>query len=89
MRQSLNLVRHTSIALLVISSLIPSAVAQFVQQGSKLVGTGAIGNAAQGRTVALSADGNTAMVSGPSDNNNVGAAWVKVDPIVKTIFRPQ
>src|ERR1035437_5796284 len=76
MRQTLNLVRHTSIALLVISSLIPSAVAQFVQQGSKLVGTSAIGNAAQGRSVSLSADGNTALVGGVTDNNQAGAVWV-------------
>src|SRR5688500_17178103 len=33
---------------------------QFVQQGPKLVGTGAVGKAEQGRPVALSADGNTA-----------------------------
>jgi len=34
------------------------------QQGSKLVGTGAVGPAGQGRSVALSADGNTAIVGG-------------------------
>ncbi len=46
------------------------------QQGSKLVGTGATGNASQGFSVSLSADGNTAIVGGPGDNGNVGAAWV-------------
>jgi hypothetical protein len=50
------------------------------QQGSKLVGTGAIGTASQGSSVALSADGNTALVGGPLDNANTGfgngAAWV-------------
>jgi FG-GAP-like repeat/FG-GAP repeat len=46
------------------------------QQGSKLVGTGAVGNASQGWSVALSADGNTAIVGGRTDNNNAGAAWV-------------
>jgi hypothetical protein len=46
------------------------------QQGSKLVGTGAVGPAAQGQSVALSADGNTAIVGGSGDNSNVGAAWV-------------
>jgi hypothetical protein len=46
------------------------------QQGGKLVGTGAIGPAQQGFSVALSADGDTAMVGGPLDNNGVGAAWV-------------
>jgi hypothetical protein len=46
------------------------------QQGSKLVGTGAVGNASQGISVALSGDGNTAIVGGYSDNSGVGAAWV-------------
>ena len=38
----------------------------WTQQGSKLVGAGAVGNAAQGVSVALSADGNTAIVGGKS-----------------------
>jgi hypothetical protein len=46
------------------------------QQGPKLVGTGAVGGAGQGASVALSPDGNTAIVGGPYDNANVGAAWV-------------
>jgi hypothetical protein len=46
------------------------------QQGSKLVGTGAIEGAYQGWSVALSADGNTAIVGGRSDNSYAGAAWV-------------
>ncbi|WP_438967133.1 InlB B-repeat-containing protein [Flavobacterium sp.] len=46
------------------------------QQGNKLVGTGASGSAQQGYSVALSADGNTAMVGGYSDASNIGAAWV-------------
>jgi hypothetical protein len=48
----------------------------WTQQGPKLVGTGAIGNAGQGSSVALSADGNTAMVGGVFDNGSAGAAWV-------------
>lgn len=48
----------------------------WTQQGNKLVGTGAVGNAKQGNSVALSADGNTAIVGGPSDNNRLGAAWL-------------
>jgi hypothetical protein len=48
----------------------------WTQQGNKLVGTGAIGNAFQGYSVAVSGDGNTAIVGGPADNVNVGAAWV-------------
>ena len=45
-------------------------------QGDKLVGTGAIGAAQQGYAVAISADGNTAIVGGPGDNASAGAAWV-------------
>jgi len=48
----------------------------WAQQGAKLVGTGAIGTANQGYSVSLSADGNTAIVSGFEDNSNMGAAWV-------------
>ncbi|MBY0243906.1 MAG: putative Ig domain-containing protein [Sphingobacteriaceae bacterium] len=50
----------------------------WAQQGSKLVGLGAVGNAKQGHSVALSADGNTAMVSGYVDDTNKGAVWVYV-----------
>ena len=45
-------------------------------QQAKLVGIGATGNATQGRSVALSADGNTALVGGDHDNGGAGAAWV-------------
>jgi hypothetical protein len=47
----------------------------WTQQGTKLVGSGFVGNPNQGRSVSLSADGNTAIVGGPGDNGN-GAAWV-------------
>ena len=46
------------------------------QQGSKLVGVGAVGPARQGSSVALSADGNTAIVCGEYDDSYAGAAWV-------------
>jgi hypothetical protein len=45
-------------------------------QQSKLIGTGAVGVAWQGYAVALSADGATALVAGPWDNNQTGALWV-------------
>src|SRR5258707_1546848 len=45
-------------------------------QQTKLVGMGDIGNADQGLSVSLSSSGNTAIVSGPFDNHNVGAAWI-------------
>ena len=48
----------------------------WAQQGSKLVGAGTVGSARQGASVALSADGNTAIVGGPGDNSYAGAAWV-------------
>ena len=46
------------------------------QQGSKLVGTGQSGTSVQGTAVAVSGDGNTAIVGGRSDGGNVGAAWI-------------
>jgi hypothetical protein len=49
----------------------------WTQQGPKLVGSGAVGSQVfQGYSVALSADGNTAVMGGPGDNSNAGAAWV-------------
>ena len=54
------------------------AQAQFVQQAGPLTGTGSSGTAKQGYAVAIAADGNTAIVGGPSDNSSVGAAWVYV-----------
>src|ERR1017187_6647110 len=63
--------------LAVVVSLLPTARAQFVQQGSKLVGTGAVGSdVEQGKSVGLSADGNSVVVGGYPDNGNAGAAWV-------------
>ena len=52
------------------------AAAAFSQQGAKLVGTGAANPAQQGSSVAVSADGNTAVVGGFTDNSSFGAAWV-------------
>lgn len=56
----------------------------WTQQGPKLVGTGAVGDTGgrfpnfvqQGHALALSADGNTALVGGFGDNMGSGAAWV-------------
>ncbi|MFM8486433.1 MAG: hypothetical protein ACKOCH_08845, partial [Bacteroidota bacterium] len=48
----------------------------YYQQGGKLVGTGATGAAKQGTSVAISADGNTAVLGGPTDNMGAGAVWV-------------
>jgi hypothetical protein len=48
----------------------------WTQQGNKLVGKGAIGNAFQGGSVSISAEGNTAIVGGNSDNKSIGAVWI-------------
>ena len=56
--------------------LAHAASAQFVQQGSKLVGTGGASFSEQGQSVAISADGNTALIGGNLDNVGVGAVWV-------------
>src|ERR1035441_1668760 len=55
--------------------LVP-AQGQFVQQGSKLVGNGVVGQTGQSSSLAVSGDGNTAIIGGPGDNGNIGAAWV-------------
>jgi hypothetical protein len=48
----------------------------WAQQGSKLLGTGAVGPSNQGNSVAISPDGNTAFVGGPEDNGYEGGVWV-------------
>ena len=48
----------------------------WAQQGSKLTGAGEVGEGHFGLAVALSADGNTALIGGPWDNRYAGAAWV-------------
>jgi hypothetical protein len=47
-------------------------------QGAKLTGAGEVGGGEMGLGVALSADGNTALVGGGGDNGGVGAAWAFV-----------
>jgi hypothetical protein len=48
----------------------------WTQQGEKLTGGEESGAGEFGAKVALSADGNTALIGGPGDNGGVGAAWV-------------
>ncbi len=45
------------------------------QQGPKLTGAGEVGGGDFGESVALSGDGNTALVGGSYDNHFEGAAW--------------
>jgi hypothetical protein len=47
-------------------------------QSQVLIGSGATFGANQGCSVAISDDGNTAIVGGPSDDVDAGAAWVFV-----------
>ena len=50
---------------------------QWSQQGTEFSGLGtASGDALQGSSMAVSADGTTAIVGGPADNGNTGAAWI-------------
>ena len=49
----------------------------WAQQGTKLEGSSAAGPANQGWAVALSSDGNTALIGGPADNSGAGAVWVR------------
>jgi hypothetical protein len=44
----------------------PVRIDPFIQQGSRLVGSGATGEAEQGHSVAISGDGNTALVGAPA-----------------------
>ena len=48
----------------------------WTQQGPKLTGAGASEHAQFGEVVALSGDGNTALVGARHDEGNTGAAWV-------------
>ena len=48
----------------------------WAQQGAKLTASDETGAGDFGYSVALSADGNTALISGAKDNSWVGAAWV-------------
>ena len=63
-------------AALLVSSQLALSQSQFTQQGLKLVGTGAVGDPREGYCVALSDDGNTAIVGGNNDNGGIGAAWI-------------
>jgi hypothetical protein len=48
----------------------------WTQQGGELTGAGEVGSGLFGTSVDLSADGTTAVIGGPSDNGEIGAAWV-------------
>ncbi len=52
--------------------------ASWSQQGSKLTGEGGVGEGHFGGSVALSSDGDTAVIGGPGDSAYKGAGWVFV-----------
>jgi len=60
------------------SAMVPAARAQWVQQGNKLVGSGASGSVAarQGFASAVSWDGNTLAVGGFNNAGFVGSVWI-------------
>ena len=49
------------------------------QKGTKIVGSGSIGQSYQGSDVSLSGDGKTLVVGGYNDNSQNGATWVFED----------
>jgi hypothetical protein len=54
----------------------PLEIDPFVQQGAKLVGAGRNGGRFFGESVALSANGDVALVGGGEDNGYTGGAWM-------------
>jgi FG-GAP repeat protein len=70
----------SAIALLVTSSGQGARTGdlEFRQNGNRIVAAGEVGSGLFGSDVALSADGNTALVGAPYDNGLNGAAWVFV-----------
>ncbi len=54
----------------------PIRIDPFLQEGEKLTGSGESGLGEFGESVALSSDGNTALIGGSGDHDFVGAAWV-------------
>ncbi len=54
----------------------PLRIDPLIQQGGKLTGTGQTGGGYFGYSVALSADGTTALIGGEQDDGGLGAAWV-------------
>ncbi len=69
------------LALLLLGATIPdglaSSSASLFQQGTKLTGGAEESGAGRfGRSVALSGDGNTALIGAPRDSGEAGAVWV-------------
>jgi hypothetical protein len=56
----------------------PIRIDPFIQQGETMRGGSEVGKGEFGYSVALSAEGDTALVGGPQDTGGVGAVWVFV-----------
>ena len=54
----------------------PLRIDPMIQQGAKLTGAGAVGPGRFAYSVALSADGDTALIGARYDTSDAGAAWV-------------
>ncbi len=71
-----------SLSVLLLGAVLPDSLASgsapLFQQGAKLTGEEEIGAGRFGRSVALSADGDTALVGAPRDSDEAGAVWVFV-----------
>jgi hypothetical protein len=65
---------------LLLGAVLPDSLAgelgPAIQQGTKLTGAEESGAGRFGRSVALSADGDTALIGAPNDDGEAGAAWV-------------
>jgi hypothetical protein len=51
-------------------------ISGWVQQGAKIICNDAVGSPRLGTSISISANGNTIISGGPSDNNDTGAVWV-------------
>ncbi len=64
-----------------------TGVCVWSQQGSKLTGSGSIGNSFNGRSVSISADGKIVITGGYLDNSNIGAAWIFTIGCINNIWQ--
>ena len=55
----------------------------WAQSGTKLIGTDTVGASRLGGSVAISGDGNTAIVGGLGDSSYAGATWVFATPFAQ------
>jgi FG-GAP repeat len=66
--------------MLLLGAALPGSLASgstpLAQLGAKLTGGEEVGEGRFGRSVALSADGDTALIGGPRDSGEAGAVWV-------------